>query len=251
MRVVYDKRYAGVYAHDPAAEPGRMEAICRALEGTYEFEEPPSATDADLRLCHTQKHIEYVKEHSPSAYTTGKLAVGGALKAAELAHDGEPSFGLIRPPGHHASPNSCWGFCYFNNMAISISKLLKEGKIKKAVVLDIDLHYGDGTANIFSGSPDVSYYHPEGYNREGYMETLSRDLEKRENYDIIAISAGFDRHENDWGRLLKTEDYVRIGELVKEHSLRNCDGRRYGLLEGGYNHDVLGDNVKALLEGLK
>jgi acetoin utilization deacetylase AcuC-like enzyme len=136
-------------------------------------------------------------------------------------------------------------------MAISIRRLQKEGKIKRGVVLDIDLHYGDGTANIFGGSPDVSYYHPEGYNREGYMETLSRDLESAKSYDIIAISAGFDRHENDWGRLLKTEDYVRIGELVKEHSLNSCNGRRYGLLEGGYSHDVLGENVRALLEGLK
>jgi len=251
MKVIFHKRYNDVYAHDPAAEPGRMEAICRALEGAFEFEEPAAATDADLKLCHTNSHIQEVKQHSPSPYTTGKLAVGGAIKAAELACGGEVAFGLIRPPGHHASPNSCWGFCYFNNMAISISRLLKEGKIKKAVVLDIDLHYGDGTANIFSGSPDVSYYHPEGDNREGYMETLSRDLESTKRYDIIAISAGFDRHENDWGRLLKTEDYVRIGKLVKEHSLRNCGGRRYGLLEGGYNHDVLGENVKALLEGLE
>jgi len=251
MKVIFHSKFTEVYAYDPAAEPGRMEAICGALEGTYAFEEPIPATDADLKLCHTEGHIEYVKHNSPSAYATGKLAVGGALRAAELAHDGEPAFGLIRPPGHHASPNSCWGFCYFNNMAISIKRLMKQGKIKKAVVLDIDLHYGDGTANIFSGSHDVSYFHPEGYNREGYMETLSRDLESVGDYDIIAISAGFDRHENDWGRMLKTQDYGRIGELVREHSLRNCGGRRYGLLEGGYNHEVLGDNVKALLEGLK
>ena len=83
------------------------------------------------------------------------------------------------------------------------------------------------------------------------METLTRDLESAKNYDILAISAGFDRHENDWGRLLKTQDYQKIGELVKAYSLRNCGGRRYGVLEGGYNHEVLGDNVKALLEGLK
>ncbi len=227
-----------------------MEAICRALEGAYEFDEPAAATDADLKLCHTNNHIQYVKQHNPSAYTTGKLAVGGAIKSAEVAHGGEPAIGLIRPPGHHASPNSCWGFCYFNNMAVSIKRLLNEGKIKGAVVLDIDLHYGDGTANIFSGSPEVSYFHPEGYSREAFMQALSRDLEKVENYEIIAISAGFDRHENDWGGLLKTEDYQRIGELVKAHSLRNCNGRRYGLLEGGYNHDVLGENVMALLEGL-
>ncbi len=251
MKVIFHKKYTEVYAYDPAAEPGRMEAICRALEGAFEFEEPNSATDADLKLCHTKSHIQYVKEHNAPAYTVGKLAVGGAIKAAELAYDGEPSFGLIRPPGHHASPSSCWGFCYFNNMCISIKRLLKGEKIKRAVVLDIDLHYGDGTANIFSGSREATYFHPEGYHREEFMETLTRDLESAKNYDILAISAGFDRHENDWGRLLKTQDYQKIGELVKAYSLRNCGGRRYGVLEGGYNHEVLGDNVKALLEGLK
>ena len=251
MKVIFHKKYTEVYAYDPAAEPGRMEAICRALGGTFEFEEPIPATDADLELCHTNVHIEYVRQHNPSAYTAGKLAVGGAIKAAELAYDGEPTFGLIRPPGHHASPSSCWGFCYFNNLAISIKRLLKKEKVKSAVVLDIDLHYGDGTANIFSGSPEVTYFNPEGYNRKEFMETLARDLEGVKDYDIIAISAGFDRHESDWGRLLKTQDYQKIGELVKAHSLRNCDGRRYGLLEGGYNHEVLGDNVRALLEGLK
>ena len=251
MKVIFHKKYTEVYAYDPAAEPGRMEAIFRALEGIFEFEEPIPATDADLELCHTKNHVRYVKEQEPSAYTAGKLAVGGAIKSAELACDGEPTFGLIRPPGHHASPNSCWGFCYFNNMCISIKKLMKGEKIKRAVALDIDLHYGDGTANIFMGSPEVTYFHPEGYNREEFIENLTRNLESTGNYDIIAISAGFDRHEKDWGRMLKTQDYQRIGELVKAHSLRNCDGRRYALLEGGYNHEVLGDNVKALLEGLK
>lgn len=251
MKVIFHKDFTEVYAYDPAAQAGRMEAICSALEGYVEFEEPNSATDADLELCHTKDHIHYVKQHSPAAYTVGKLAAGGAIKAAELAYDGEPAFGLIRPPGHHASPDSCWGFCYFNNMCISMKRLLKEEKIKRAVVLDIDLHYGDGTANIFGGSREITYFHPEGYQREGFMETLNRDLESAENYDIIAISAGFDRHENDWGGMLKTQDYGRIGELVKEHSLRSCGGRRYAVLEGGYNHEVLGDNVKALLEGIK
>jgi len=83
------------------------------------------------------------------------------------------------------------------------------------------------------------------------METLTRDLEGAGNYEIIAISAGFDRHEDDWGRTLTTQDYEKIGELVKVHSLSRCDGRRFGLLEGGYNHQVLGKNVRALLEGLK
>lgn len=250
MKVIFHRGYSEVYARDPAAQEGRMEAICKVLEEAFEFEEPDSATDKDIELCHTKDHIQYVKKHNPSAYTTGKLAVGGAIRAAELACDGEPAFGLIRPPGHHASQNSSWGFCYFNNMAISIMRLFTEKRIKRAVIMDIDLHYGDGTANIFRNTPEVIYLHPEGYERGEFMKTLTRDLENVEDYDILAISAGFDRHEEDWGRLLATDDYGRIGELVKEHSLRKSGGRRYGLLEGGYNHEVLGNNVRALLEGL-
>jgi len=67
--------------------------------------------------------------------------------AAELAIEGKPSFGLIRPPGHHASPDSCWGFCYFNNIAIAIRRLIDEGRVKKALIIDFDLHFGDGTFN--------------------------------------------------------------------------------------------------------
>jgi acetoin utilization deacetylase AcuC-like enzyme len=66
----------------------------------------------------------------------------------------------------------------------------------------------------------------------------------------MAVSAGFDRHERDWKGMLKTEDCRAIGKLVKETAERVCQGRRYAVLEGGYNHDVLGTNVKAFLEGM-
>jgi acetoin utilization deacetylase AcuC-like enzyme len=182
-------------------------------------------------------------------YDIALLAAGGALKAAELAMKGEPAFGAIRPPGHHASPGRCWGFCFFNNMAISVAKLLTEGKIATAVILDIDLHFGDGTANTFERIPEVSYFHPEGVNRQHFVDSVSDFLSKAKA-DVVAVSAGFDRHERDWGLLLKTEDYETIGRLVKEFAEAQCGGRRYGVLEGGYNHDVLGTNVKALLQGM-
>ncbi|MCJ7520947.1 MAG: histone deacetylase family protein, partial [Dehalococcoidia bacterium] len=66
--------------------------------------------------------------------------------------------------------------------------------------------------------------------------------------DVIAVSAGFDRHEDDWGGQLTTGDYLEIGRMVKEFSERVCQGKRYGILEGGYNHSVLGKNVKAFIE---
>ncbi|MGZ3591079.1 MAG: histone deacetylase family protein, partial [Thermodesulfobacteriota bacterium] len=187
----------------------------------------------------------------PQVYEVGILAAGGAMLAAEMAFEGQPSFGLIRPPGHHASPHSCWGFCYFNNIAIAIKKLISEEKIKSALILDFDLHFGDGTSNTFSGSQSISYFHPEGTRREGFLEEVKRCLHTEKPYDIIAISAGFDRHEEDWGGLLKTEDYLTIGKWAKEASLKRCKGRRFGVLEGGYNHSVLGKNVKSFLQGLK
>jgi acetoin utilization deacetylase AcuC-like enzyme len=250
MKVIFHKRFYEVYTRDPAASPGRMEAIVRALGREFEFVEPGPAPERDLERVHGRQHIQYVKR-DPMVYEIGCLSAGGAILAGEMAFDGQPAFGLIRPPGHHASPHSCWGFCYFNNIAIAVKRLISENKIKNALILDFDLHYGDGTANTFSGSKEVTYFHPEGTNRETFLDDIERFLQKEKGYDIIAISAGFDRHEEDWGGLLKTEDYFSIGRLAKDYSVENCQGRRFGVLEGGYNHSVLGSNVRSFLQGFR
>jgi acetoin utilization deacetylase AcuC-like enzyme len=249
VKVIFHKRFYEVYTSDPAAAAGRMEPMVKALEKEFEFVEPEPASERDLERVHGRQHIQSIKSE-PIVYEIGLLAAGGAILAAEMAFDGQPAFGLIRPPGHHASPHSCWGFCYFNNIAIAIKRLISEKKIKNALILDFDLHYGDGTANTFSGSSEVSYFHPESNDRESFLKELQQCLHTERPYDIIAVSAGFDRHEEDWGGLLKTEDYLSIGRWVKEFSLKKCQGRRFGLLEGGYNHSVLGRNVKSFLQGL-
>ena len=249
MKVVYHERYREVYSSDPAAMPGRIESVYDELCGRFEFVQPEPAREEDLKLVHGLGHINWVKRHSLT-YEIAVLAVGGALKASQLAVNGEPTFGLIRPPGHHASRDSSWGFCYFNNVAISAEKLRRENKISEAFILDIDLHYGDGTANIFSGVPQVSYFHVEGGSREEYLDSLVGRLAAVKACDVVAVSAGFDRHERDWGGLLKTEDYETIGKMIRECAERVCDGRRYAVLEGGYNHKVLGKNVRSLLLGM-
>jgi acetoin utilization deacetylase AcuC-like enzyme len=249
MKVVFHPRFYEVYSHDPAAASGRMEPMVKALKEVFEFVEPEPAPERDLERVHGREHIRSVQT-DPLLYEVALLAAGGAILAAEMALEGQAAFGLIRPPGHHASPHSCWGFCYFNNLAVALRRLLSARKIKSALILDFDLHYGDGTANAFEGSAEVSYFHPVGTNRDACLKDIQRCLKTRTGYDMIALSAGFDRHEEDWGGLLRTEDYYSIGEWAKEYSFQHCQGRRFGVLEGGYNHTVLGQNVRRFLQGL-
>src|SRR4030043_822598 len=248
MKIVCHPRYTEIYSSDPAASPGRMEAILRELEREYDFIEPQAASEDDLGRVHTQAHIESIKRDK-HLYDISCLAAGGAIKAAHIAVEGEASFGLIRPPGHHASPDHCWGFCYFNNIAVALAKLQNENLIENALILDFDLHFGDGTNNFFEGS-EIRYFHPDARNRDEFIGGIIKRFQEDEDYSILAVSAGFDRHVKGWGGQLTTGDYRTIGKLVREAAERNCKGRRFAVLEGGYNHNVLGKNVKAFLEGL-
>ena len=245
MKIIFHPDFYQVYTSDPAAAPERMESIVNVISGNYEFTEPTAATEEDIAAVHTLSHIEYVK--GCGLYDISALAAGGAIQAASEGLK-EPGFALIRPPGHHASTDTSWGFCYFNNMAVALEKLKRKKVIERAFVLDIDLHFGDGTVNIFRSTDYVSVFNGSLNDRKGYLEAIAKELQKQE-LDIVGISAGFDNHKDDWGGLLETEDYTTIGKMVRER----CDKNRCGyfaILEGGYNHQVLGHNVLALLQGM-
>jgi len=245
MKVVYSEDYKQVYSTDPASAAGRIEAVENALRGKVTFVEPAPASEEDILKVHTPNHVRDVEREG--VYDIAALAAGGAILAAQIALT-EPCFAVIRPPGHHASAGSAWGFCYFNNMSIALQKLQREGKIKKAFVLDFDLHYGDGNVNILEGKGYVTILNPAGADRNEYLKSVEAKLAKTDA-DMIAVSAGFDNHEQDWGGLLKTEDYTFMGNLVREAAQRNKGGC-FGILEGGYNHAVLGKNVLAFIQGL-
>lgn len=245
MKVFFHSQFYSAYTIDPAAEAGRMEAIVDAISSEAEFIDCLPAAEEDLLAAHSSMHIEQVRRLG--VYEIAALAAGGAIQAARSGME-EPSFGLIRPPGHHASSDSCWGFCYFNNMAVSLYHLKRHGMIERAFVLDFDLHYGDGNVNILGKESWVEILNPESPDRQGYLEEVEAALGKS-RADVFAVSAGFDHHINDWGGLLYSDDYRRMGQMVRRAAWERGGGC-YGLLEGGYNHAVLGRNVRAFLEGL-
>jgi len=246
MKVIFHQDFYHVYSSDPASAPGRMEAIIRAIGNTYEIIKACAADEEDIAAVHTEHHIARVKQEG--VYNIAALAAGGAIQAATLGLK-QPAFAAIRPPGHHASEDSAWGLCYFNNMAVALTCLLRKGMIKKATVLDFDLHYGDGTVNILDGLDQVTIYNPGAGDRNDYLRTIE-DFLREQQTDIIGISAGFDNHAEDWGGLLLTEDYHQMGRMVKDTAARIGAGY-FAVLEGGYNHRVLGKNVMALLEGMQ
>ena len=245
MKVVFHEAFYQVYTSDPASAAGRMEAIVEVIKDDVEFIPAVPAAEEDITMVHDNVHIDAVRHEG--LYSIAALAAGGAIQAAALGFE-EPSFGLIRPPGHHASSGSAWGFCYFNNIAIALAVLKKQKKIQTAYVLDIDLHYGDGTVNILEGKKWVTVHNVGAGTRNAYLDEITREMERCQA-DVIGISAGFDNHQEDWGGLLLTGDYQEIGKMIRKTAIRLGSGC-FGILEGGYNHQVLGVNVRALIEGL-
>lgn len=255
MKIIFhEKYYDSDYAGDPAAAPGRLDGIMEILSGNrgrYEIIRPEPAAEEDILRAHGGHHYQQIKSNR-RLYELASLAAGGAILAAERAYGGHPSFAVIRPPGHHASADSCWGFCFFNNISISLLRLRAEGKINSAFILDFDLHTGDGNINILENRRDgfkVSILNPMSHDRAGYIKEVKEYLEDLKNIDIFVAAAGFDQGIDDWGNLLYPEDYEELGRLMKEYSEKLCGGRRYAVLEGGYNHDVIGINVDAFCRG--
>lgn len=245
FKVVFHADFFQVYTADPAAEAGRLEAVLEVIRPQVELVAAQAAPAEAIAAVHTERRLASVRDQG--IYGIAALAAGAARQAAEIGL-AEPCFGLLRPPGHHASADSAWGFCFFNNMAVALSDLHRQGLINSAYVLDIDLHYGDGTVNILGSRDWVRVYNPQARRREEYLAEVAAQMEAC-SVDLIGVSAGFDLHELDWGGRLRTEDYQQIGRLVRAAALR-CGGGCFAILEGGYNHAVLGQNVQALIQGM-
>jgi acetoin utilization deacetylase AcuC-like enzyme len=304
--IVTDRRYLKHFAGRSHPErPERIEVMIQMAESLKRdhllFRAPRAATREEVALCHRPDYIAVVERTSHldrfdfdpdthtsrDSYQTALLAAGGVLTAAEAVLDGaaENAFAMVRPPGHHALPNRAMGFCFFNNVAITAEWLIRHKGFKRVMVIDWDLHHGNGTQDIFYDSSEVLYtsthqfpHYPGtgsmqevgageglGYTVNAPMPAEYGDPEYLRIFDeliipigrafqpqFILVSAGFDCHWRDpLGEMQVTEDgFTQMMRRIKRLAAECCGGKIVAALEGGYNLEAIANSGAAVIEEL-
>jgi acetoin utilization deacetylase AcuC-like enzyme len=260
------------------------------------------ATREEIAAVHDGSYIESIartegKDHtrldpdtstSPRSYEAACIAAGGVLELADMLVDGraENGFALVRPPGHHAERNKAMGFCIFNNIAIGARYLEQRHGLKKIVIVDFDLHHGNGTQHSFYEDATVLYfsthqypYYPGtgrfeevgsgpgkgftanlplsyGMGDDDYVYALEEiliPLCDRFEPQAVLVSAGFDAYYNDplGGMSVTEEGYAAMTRLLLGIAARHCGGKALFALEGGYDLKGLAGCAKSVILALK
>ena len=285
--------------------PDRLEASIEALqasdfwEALYQVEPTPVALD-QIHYVHTEEYVNLLKRHceqniplgldtpvSPASFDIALLSTGGVLRAADAVMRGTVgnAFALVRPPGHHATPQRGMGFCLFNNVAITARYLQREHGVSRVAVVDWDVHHGNGTQDIFYEDASVFFFsiHQSPLypfsgmaNETGYGEAIDTTLNApmypgsdASDYievfknrlkpslidfspDFVIISAGFDAHRLDpLAAINMTEGgFAILTDIVAEIANETCEGRLVSALEGGYSLKGVSKSVVAHVEQL-
>ena len=304
--IVTDRRYLKHFAGRSHPErPERVEVMIQMAEGLkrdhLQFRTPREATLDEVALCHRPEYIALVERSSHldrfdfdpdthtsrDSYKTALLAAGGVLTAAEAVLDGaaENAFAMVRPPGHHALASRAMGFCFFNNVAITAEWLIRHKGLKRVMVIDWDLHHGNGTQDIFYDSSEVLYtsthqfpHYPGtgsmqevgageglGFTVNAPMPAEYGDPEYLRIFDeliipigrafkpqFILVSAGFDCHWRDpLGEMQVTEDgFTQMMRRIKRLAAECCAGKIVAALEGGYNLEAIANSGAAVIDEL-
>ncbi len=259
------------------------------------------ASDCDVLRVHASAHLEAVRRLadegggrietdtvvSPDSADTAWLAAGSGVDAVTRvvreAHT--QALCLVRPPGHHAVPESAMGFCLLSNVAIAARTAVQRLGLKKVLVVDWDVHHGNGTQDIFYEDENITFFSAHrfpfypgsgrksetgrgaglgtvfnlplrfGISRKDYRTAFENTLSAaadRCKPELVLISAGFDAHAEDpIGSLgLETDDFAELTKLVMQVADTHANGRLVSMLEGGYNVDRLADCVEVHLRTL-
>jgi len=224
---------------------------------------------------------------SAGSYQAALYAAGGLIRAVEAVMAGEVSsaFALVRPPGHHATSRQAKGFCLFNNIAIAARYALDKYKLERILIVDFDVHHGNGTQEAFYDNPQVMYISthqypfypgtgsfeetgsgaaegtniniplPAGCGDAEYLKVFEQIVvptARRFNPQLILVSAGYDNHWADPLAMMEVSvtGFGQMAEIIKGLADELCGGRLALTLEGGYNLDALATSVKATLDVL-
>jgi acetoin utilization deacetylase AcuC-like enzyme len=287
--------------------PNRLRAIMQQLEQSGTLAqltriEPRMAEDEWITRVHTAAYLASLKQHapasgrvsldpdtsmSPGSLTAAYLATGGALAAVDaiMTKQVDHVFCAVRPPGHHAEATRAMGFCLLNNVAIAARYAQKKHGLSRVLIVDWDVHHGNGTQHSFEDDPSVLFFsthqfpHYPGTGREsergrgageGYtinvpMEAGEGDDEYRAIFhkvlvpaaeqfkpELVIISAGFDAHKDDplASMGLTEAGYAELTGIVAGIAKKYAQGRILSSLEGGYNLTALAASVDAHVRGL-
>ncbi|HEV3112971.1 MAG TPA: histone deacetylase [Candidatus Binataceae bacterium] len=304
--LVTDRHYLDHFAGRGHPErPERVKVLLDMADGLHrerlERIGPREATSAEIELCHDHLYVALVRQTaarasydfdpdthaSPATYQTSLLAAGGILTAVEAVLEGaaDNGFAIVRPPGHHALPDHAMGFCIFNNVAIAAAYLTQVKGLKRVMILDWDVHHGNGTQEIFYNSPQVLYcslhqfphYPGTGSVREigvdegrgytvnlplpatfgdpEYLSAFDRvilPIGRQFQPDFLLVSAGFDCHFRDpLADMRVTEQgFVAMARQLKRLAAECCQGRMALALEGGYDLQALASSARDVIEEL-
>lgn len=283
--------------------PARITAINNALlknglHAKLAHYTAPAATDRELQRVHSKQYIQKIRTLAPKAglvrldadTAMGPMSLsatlhasGAVILATDLVMRGiaDNAFCCIRPPGHHAGKANSAGFCIFNHVAVGVAHAFENYGIKRAAIIDFDVHHGDGTEDIFKHDPRVmlcsTFQHPfyphrgaetrtdrmlniplkAKSGRQEFQHTFEEVFLPALNQfkpEIIYISAGFDAHIEDplADLALENTDYAWMTRFIKKVALQHAKGRIVSSLEGGYHLPALGEaacsHIQALLE---
>ncbi len=306
ISLIYDPAYLKHTTGHHPEKARRLEVILESLESDglsnrLRNVEPVSAGIGDLLRCHREPMVAHVRELcergapyldadtqiSRESYDVARLAAGGAMTAVDevMKEDGGRAFCLVRPPGHHATADHAMGFCLFNNAAVAARYAQAKYGVERVLIIDWDVHHGNGTQEIFWTDPTVFYFSTHQYpcypgtgssgergagkgegftlnvpltagtagrsHRDAFRDALGH-IQDKFPPDLIIISAGFDSRRGDplGDLMLDDSDFAEMTKEVLRVSEKHAAGRVIGLLEGGYNLDLLGGSVKSHIRAL-
>jgi acetoin utilization deacetylase AcuC-like enzyme len=289
---IYREHLVGLVGRNHPERPERFDAVVEGLREAGLLDrlgrvEPRAATEDELLLCHTQEYLRKAKHDvlegrsflstgdtdiTSNSWDVAEQAVGGVLNAVDavLAGTARNAFCAVRPPGHHATPSRGMGFCIFNSVAIAARYAQNKHGVERVLIVDWDVHHGNGTQDIFYSDPSVFFFSthqwplypgtgrasetgdgaaegttrnfpfPAGSGREqvlGAVQNSLVPLTKRFQPDLVLISAGFDSRAGDLlGRFTLTDgDFADLTREVMGIADRYAGGRIVSLLEGGYH----------------